>query len=49
MKGLRELTTEERLVIYQLFIGKVADELGFEKTMELLKESKTEILKAKAK
>ena len=34
-------------LIYQLFIGKVCDEIGFDKTMKLLTDSKKVILKGK--
>ena len=39
----KNLNEKETKLIYQLFIGKVSDELGFEKTIELLKESKKQI------
>lgn len=40
----KEMETKEKLK-YQLFIGKVSDVIGFEKTVELLKEAKQEIEK----
>ena len=42
---LRILTEKEQKLLHQLFIGKVADRLGFDKTMELLVESKKAVLK----
>lgn len=39
VRDILKITNPER----QLFIGKVSDLIGFEKTIELLKESKREI------
>jgi DNA-directed RNA polymerase subunit RPC12/RpoP len=41
---IRKLTEKETKLVYQLFIGKVADELGFSKTRDLMYEAKKEIL-----
>lgn len=41
--GLNEKYKKEKL-IYQLFIGKVSETIGIEKTLELLKESRKEML-----
>lgn len=38
---------EEEKLIHQLFIGKVVEIIGFEKTLELLKKSKEAIEKIK--
>ena len=40
----KEMETKEKLK-YQLFIGKVSDVIGFEKTGEVIKEVKQEIEK----
>ena len=40
----KEMEKKEKL-INQLFIGKVSDEIGFNKTIELLKESRNAFLK----
>ncbi len=42
---LRKVSDKELKLIHQLFIGKVSDEIGFDKTMSLLIESKKAILK----
>lgn len=39
-REISKQTTEDKLNYHQLFIGKVCYLLGFEKTLELLKESK---------
>ena len=44
---MRKLSDKEMILSYQLFIGKVAYELGFDKTWQLLKEAKEAILKTK--
>jgi len=41
-KHAKEMETKEKLK-HQLFIGKVSDVIGFEKTIELLKEVNEEI------
>lgn len=41
LKVIEDSMSENRLV-YQLFVGKVVDEIGFERATELLKESKQE-------
>lgn len=41
---MRKPTDKEMLLTYQLFIGKVTDELGVEKTMQLLKEAREAII-----
>lgn len=44
---MSKLTEKQTKLIHQLFIGKVADVLGFDKTLELLKEAKKAILEIK--
>ena len=39
----KEMEIKEKLK-YQLFIGKVSDEIGVKRTLELLKECKDELL-----
>ena len=46
---MRKLTDLEYKLVIQLFIGKVADEIGFNKTLELLREAKKAILEASSK
>jgi hypothetical protein len=41
---MKKLTEQEKNQVYQLFIGKVSEEIGFDRTYELLKEAKKTIL-----
>ena len=47
MKELVKISEADLKLIYQLFVVKVCDEIGFDKTMELFKRSKKVILKDK--
>tara|TARA_R110000803_G_scaffold76454_3_gene141099 strand:+ start:103 stop:237 length:135 start_codon:yes stop_codon:yes gene_type:complete len=42
---VKMVSEKDLKLIHQLFIGKVSDVIGFEKTIELLRESKKAILK----
>lgn len=46
---IRKLTDEEYRLSMYLFIGKVSDELGFDKTVDLLTESKLAIIEGSDK
>ncbi len=41
---LRKISEKDTKLIYQLFTGKVLDELGYDKTMELMQEAKKAVL-----
>ena len=41
---LKKATHKELVLIYQLFTGKVCEEIGFEKTLALLRESRVQIM-----
>ena len=42
-----KLTGKELKLVHQLFIGKVADQIGMEKTTKLLKEARDVIINKK--
>jgi hypothetical protein len=46
---LRIATEKEAKIIQGLFIGKVAELIGYEKTIELLREARTAILSGEKK
>lgn len=46
---IRKLTDKEYRLVIQLFIGKVTDEIGIDKTLELIREAKEAILNLKLK
>lgn len=43
---IEKIDDRKRILIYQLFVGKVSNEIGIDKALELMKESKEAILKA---
>ena len=40
---MRKLTDKEHKLVMQMFIGKVADIIGFDKCLELIRESKKDL------
>ena len=48
---MEKLTDKQHLLVMQMFMGKVADIIGFDKCLELIRESKKElgIIKNKVK
>ena len=46
---MEKLTEKQTAQVMQLFIGKVADIIGFDKCTELIRESKKELLTNKNK
>ena len=45
----RKLTEKEYKLMHELFVGKVVDEIGFEKTVELLRDARNTIINANIK
>ena len=41
---LKKIEEKDVKIIYQLFVGKVVDEIGFNRAMELMQESKKAVL-----
>lgn len=41
---LKKISEEQTKLIYQLFTGKVVDEIGFDKAMKLMQEAKSAVL-----
>ena len=40
---MKKLTDKEHQLVMQMFIGKVADIIGFDKCLELIRESKKDL------